>query len=281
MTVIETIQNVINNQLDRGSNKFIVYPYGIAGYAVRRVLMEYFNIEPLCVIDNNKAGTYEFIKGKEYLYDLQAADITILVASKNPKVVDAIKFELKPISYKFNIVDVFPLNVGKHTIGNSILAHNTGYMIEKIGAYCSFADGCSVVGNHDLNGVSTCSLFQGFDLENLTVFRDIIKNISISRMINLERCVIGNDVWLGKNVIICNGAKIGDGAVVAAGAVVTKDVPSFAIVGGISAHILKFRYRENQIDKLNKIKWWEWSDEKVAECFEDFSNIELFLSKHS
>ncbi len=279
MTVVETIEKVISEQLALGNRKFIIYPYGIAGYAVRRVLQERFGIEPLCVIDDYKCGTLDFIKNTKYLYTLNKSGITILVATKNPKVLMEIQEILMPYQ-ELNIVDVFPMKVGKHTIGNSILANNTGYSIEKIGAYCSFADGCSVVGNHNLKGVSTFALFQGFDMEDIPVFRDKVKNIPISNLINGERCSIGNDVWLGKNVTICNGAKIGDGAIAAAGAVITRDVPCYAIVGGVPAKVLKYRYSQEQIEMLNKIKWWEWPDEKVAENFDDFANIERFLEKH-
>lgn len=279
MTVIETIERVIAEQLRKNHKKYIIYPYGIAGYAVRRVLQEKFGIEPICAVDDGKAGVYPYIKNKEYLYGLEDMDVTILLATKNPKAVAEIQKTLEPYQIKYNIVNVFPLEVGKHTIGDSILTNNTGYMIERIGAFCSFADGCSVVGNHDLKGVSTHSIFQGFDLEDVPVFHDIVKDIPLSRVINLERCVIGNDVWLGRNVTICNGAKIGDGVIAAAGAVIVRDVPNYAIVGGIPARTIKYRYSEKQVELLNQIKWWEWPDEKIVEHFQEFSDINIFLEK--
>lgn len=281
MNVVETIENVIKEQLRQGNQKFIIYPYGIAGYAVRRVLQERFSIEPVCVIDNYRYGAYDFIEKTEYLMDLDKEDITVLLATKNPKVLAEIREILNPFSGELHIVDVFPMKVGKHTMGDSILAHHTGYVIEKIGAYCSFADGCSVVGNHDLSGVSTFALFQGLDLEGIPVFRNVVNNVPISRLINCERSVIGNDVWFGRNVTICNGAKIGDGVIAAAGAVITKDIPNYAVVGGVPAKVLKYRYNKKQIEMLNEIKWWEWPDEKVAENFHDFADIERFLEKHS
>lgn len=62
-----------------------------------------------------------------------------------------------------------------------------------------------------------------------------------------EPCVIGNDVWIGRRVMIMPGCKIGNGVIIAAGAVVTKDVPDYAVVGGVPARVLKYR-----VDKLNK-----------------------------
>lgn len=69
---------------------------------------------------------------------------------------------------------------------------------------------------------------------------------------------IGNDVWVGRNVVVLKGTNIGDGAIVAAGAVVTKDVPPYAIVGGVPARVLRYRFSENIIARLAALKWWNY-----------------------
>lgn len=73
---------------------------------------------------------------------------------------------------------------------------------------------------------------------------------------------IGNDVWIQQNVFICGGVEIADGAIVLAGAVVTKDIPPYAIVGGVPAKVLRYRYDEDTIEFLLRIQWWnndiEW-----------------------
>lgn len=68
---------------------------------------------------------------------------------------------------------------------------------------------------------------------------------------------IGNDCWIGTRVFLAGGITVGDGAVILAGAVVTKDVPPFAVVGGVPAKILRYRYDTETIDFLQHIRWWE------------------------
>ena len=86
---------------------------------------------------------------------------------------------------------------------------------------------------------------------------------------------------MGKNVLITNYSNVGDGAIVGAGSVVTKDVPSYAIVAGVPARIIKYRYTEKQIEELEKIQWWEWPDEKIRACYDDFFlDVDLFIKKH-
>lgn len=88
---------------------------------------------------------------------------------------------------------------------------------------------------------------------------------------------IGNDVWIGNNALIMAGVTIGDGAVIGAGAIVTKDVPPYSIVGGVPAKIMRYRFTQEQITELLRIRWWDkdksWLKEHAA-CFE---NINVFL----
>lgn len=86
---------------------------------------------------------------------------------------------------------------------------------------------------------------------------------------------IGNDCWLGTNVTLIGGVEIGDGAVVLANATVTKDVPPYAIAGGIPARIIGYRYDEETIDLLLKSKWWDNNELWFREHGELLSNIEL------
>lgn len=82
---------------------------------------------------------------------------------------------------------------------------------------------------------------------------------------------IGNNVWIGDNVIILSGVTIGDGAVVGAGSVVTKDVPPFAIVAGVPAKVIKYRFSQKIINQLLEIKWWDWDEKKIKRNKKFFS----------
>lgn len=98
-----------------------------------------------------------------------------------------------------------------------------------------------------------------------------------------EPVIIGNDCWIGECVFLCGGIKIGDGAVVYAGAVVTKDVPPYAIVGGVPAKIIKYRYDESTISFLLNIKWWNFPITWLEKNWMLLDNIEEFkieLRKH-
>lgn len=102
------------------------------------------------------------------------------------------------------------------------------------------------------------------------------------RMVDSEHGIaveIGNDVWIGEGVFLVGGIKIGDGAVVLAHAVVSKDIPPYAIVGGVPAKILRYRYDENIIGFLLKIKWWNNSVDWLKQNWKLLSDIEK-LKEH-
>lgn len=76
--------------------------------------------------------------------------------------------------------------------------------------------------------------------------------------------IVENDVWIGYEAVILAGVTIGDGAIIGARAVVTKDVPPYTIVGGIPAKQIRKRFNEETIDTLLKLKWWDWSKERIS-----------------
>lgn len=124
-----------------------------------------------------------------------------------------------------------------------------------IGKYCSIGERCSIGGwQHDYGRISTSP----------RVYREILVQDYSDQN---QQVVIGNDVWIGDNVVILKG-KIGDGAVIGAGAVVTSNIPPYAIAVGNPAKVIKYRFQEDKIKQLLKEKWWD-DIEKYREVFND------------
>lgn len=144
---------------------------------------------------------------------------------------------------------------------NNVLYH---YPVNKerlvFGKYCSIACGARFMftsGNHAASSLATYPFpifFEEWDLE--------MKDITAA-WDNKGDIVIGNDVWIGFEAVIMQGVRIGDGAVIGSRAVVTRDVPPYAIVGGVPAKMIKKRFPEETVTKLLALKWWNWPPEKV------------------
>lgn len=94
-----------------------------------------------------------------------------------------------------------------------------------------------------------------------------------------ERCNIGNDVWIGARAVVLDGVSIGDGAIVGAGAVVTKDVPAYAVVGGVPARVLRYRFEPEEVDFLLRFKWWNRDSQWLRDNHELFHNIKVFCQR--
>ena len=159
-------------------------------------------------------------------------------------------------------------------IGNRSFIKNT-----KIGRYtCIANDVMTVAGSHPTSKfVSIHPAFystrkqSGFTYvqeDKFSDFKYIDKKFTV---------IIGNDVWIGSGVKIMEDVTIHDGAVVAAGAIVTKDVPPYAIVGGVPAKIIKYRFDDETIKKLLDLKWWEKDQEWIKKHADDFVDVEKIL----
>lgn len=94
----------------------------------------------------------------------------------------------------------------------------------------------------------------------------------------VRHVTIGNDVWVGTNAVIADGVTIGDGAVVAANAVVSKSVEPYSIVGGVPARHIRYRFEENEIEALLRLKWWEHDLEWIEKNARHFLDIKSFIT---
>ena len=176
--------------------------------------------------------------------------------------------------YLKNVIDNPNIQIGDYTIyndfvhdpreflKNNVLYH---YPINKdrliIGKFCSIACGAKFLfnsANHKMASLSTYTFplfFEEWGLEKENVAQAWDQKGDI---------IIGNDVWIGYEAVILSGVTIGDGAVIGCRAVVTKDVPPYTIVGGVPAKPIRKRFDEETIKELQKIKWWDWTEEKIA-----------------
>lgn len=126
-----------------------------------------------------------------------------------------------------------------------------------IGKFCSIGRDVAIgPGIHPVEYLSTSPYF----------YFDGLGWVEQTEFIISEPCRIGHDVWIGQGAFIKDGITIGDGAIIAANAAVVKDVPPYAIVGGVPAKIIKYRFSEEVINELLEIEWWNMDISILKKC---------------
>jgi acetyltransferase-like isoleucine patch superfamily enzyme len=172
-----------------------------------------------------------------------------------------IKNELKIFLGKISILDNTKIRMGKWTY---ISGHSTikggGNLI--IGSFSPIAEGLKIFTSGDAHPMNYPSMIDikgprfsedGFDLD---IHYPKIDNIN-------HDVIIGNDVWLGRNVSIKSNVKIGNGCVIGEGSLVKKDCEPYGVYAGYPAKLIRYRFDNETIQQLMKIRWWDWSMEKI------------------
>lgn len=181
---------------------------------------------------------------------------------RNPNEID----DLIPLGHRLRFehpiyVEPFATFLGGNFWNSGAFSYSYSALPQRtvVGRYCSIAVGCEVIGNeHPIDHIST----------HLFTYRSYFTDDIERRFGRAPQpapfepdrgpVIIGNDVWIGQRVLLRPGITIGDGAVIAAGAVVTSDVPPFAIVGGTPARLIRYRFPEHVIARIEQAAWWQY-----------------------
>jgi virginiamycin A acetyltransferase len=153
------------------------------------------------------------------------------------------------------------IQIGNGTYGEILVLNDCEDVTLNIGCYCCIGPDVTFLLGRD-HASSRTSLYPFKQMLNLETpnYRDAISKGSI---------VVDDDVWIGYHATILSGVHIGQGAVIAAGAVVTKNVPPYAIVGGVPAKVISYRFSQELIEQLSKLDYSKLSVDIIRDNLDD------------
>ena len=225
--ITAAIRKVIEEKLDNGYRRFIIFPYGDVGMKIKEFLNSLYAIEEELIIDNHLCKYNPSIKNIDALKELDTKNIVAILSTTNVKIYHELRNCLLNYFDDAHIADVYrkvqntlfdvgskeETKCGKYSYG-PLTNH---YLVEEVGAFCSFAEGTDVLQNHASDYITTHPMIF-HDREINPALPDYYMNRVGCKwhfdgvhprgiVKNLKKIHIGNDVWLGKNVVITNGAK--------------------------------------------------------------------------
>ena len=185
-----------------------------------------------------------------------------------------VNFDISVRNLQINQYPIVTLGEGSYIVGAKLAYDDAEKAHILIGRYSSLAHDLTFnIGiNHNYHRVSS------YPFENIDIWRDYCALGGDD--CNHNQIIIGHDVWIGAGATIMSGVRIGNGAVVGASATVAKDIPPYAIVVGNPARVIKYRFTEDVIAKLQAIKWWEWPVERIREALPLMRDTEEFINKY-
>lgn len=277
-------QNRIIQDLMESDKEYVIYGTG-SGAAKLVASLGYFYSKIAFFIDSNKKRGDFCGKSVKHVSEVNFNRIAgIIIASQYYN-------EILNVISKYTSIDQLQIyypykqseknerlknKCGRYTYGINDQTVENEEFLESVGSFCSINHTASIgtLGNHPLDLITTSNFLY-------SPFWGIVEeyNYELRAKYN-SPIIIENDVWIGHNVIILPGVKIHNGAIVGAGAVVTKDIPPYAIVGGVPAKVIRYRFEPHIIEALLEIKWWEWDDDKIKDNFDLFFDPEEFIKVH-
>jgi len=169
-----------------------------------------------------------------------------------------------------------PVFIMDSSIGDyTYIEHGVRVLATDIGKFCAIAPFSQVgLASHPID--RDVSGHPAFYLRNPDLGYDLVDS---TRHDDLQRTTIGNDVWIGAGALIKDGVHVGDGAVIAAGAVVVRDVDAYAIVGGVPASIIRYRFSPDEVAFLLDLAWWDRSEAWLRAHAHQMSNLDALKTR--
>lgn len=233
------------------------------------LLIRKFNIEADKLFEDFAYQTNSVIIDEKGIKNIKTPDANY----KYPKAGVYYMTNIKPTITRSNIiVGDFSYYTGKDF--ESRVTHHYEFLGDKliIGKFCQIGSNVEFImngANHQMSGIST------FPFYVMDGWKKDIKAPSIDELPFKGDTIVGNDVWIGENVTILPGVHIGDGAIIGANSVVSKDMPAYSICAGNPCKVKKYRFDNETIQLLEKLKWWDKSIDEIKIMIPLLSNSNI------